>query len=211
MDNIRDLAPTLRRLRLSYCRGWTVATFIPVLGRLTHVELSGYWNSNVNNPPFETILVHGISIESLRVSGSLVSRHSAHFRSYPLALPRLREFGFDVNIFHCIDDDLFPAIIDFLEGRPDLEFLELLPTPPDSSIQVGFDKRAWDLMAFMPKLRGLSITIPREMSLTICAPLIPRKVRWLKLATCASSTRSFELAVRSFSPKPMTLIDLCFP
>jgi hypothetical protein len=205
VDNIRDLTPTLRRLHLSHCRGGAVATFIPVLGHLTHVELSGYWDSNVDNPPFETILAHGISIESLRVSGSLATRHSAHFRRHPLALPRLREFGFDVNIYHCIDNDLFPAIIDFLSGRPDLEFLELLPTPPHSSIQVGFDKRAWDLMAFMPRLRGLSMTIPGEMSLTICAPLIPRKVRWLKLATCTFSTRSFKLAVRSFSPTPMTL------
>jgi hypothetical protein len=171
---------------------------MPVLKYLTHIELSGIWDIYMQSSAFGMILAHGVNIESLRICGPLATQHSAHFRRYPRALPHLREFGLDVRKGYCTEADLFPAIVDFLAARPQLEFSELLAAPHDC-YQVGLDPAVWNLMSTVPNLRGLSISVSSQIPIIFCANSIPRGVRWLKLAAEKSyfTAQAFE-AVRVF-------------
>jgi len=123
-DLLRRLGPSLQQVFL-YSDHNIFVTVKSVLRNLTHLELSGAWDDyHQETPVFESILCHGIHLESLRVKGHVLRRHSVSFRNHPGVLPALRHFGVYFTQSYVRDNDPFPAICDFLRNRSQLESLE---------------------------------------------------------------------------------------
>jgi hypothetical protein len=199
-DLFRRLGPSLRRIFLHSDRSF-FATVKSVLRNLTHLELSGTWDDHrQETSAFESILCHGIHLESLRVKGYVVKRHSVSFRNHPDALPDLRHFGVHITADGIRDEDLFPAILDFLRNRPQLESLELISpfchpgATPDNSV---VSSPCWDILSEFPHIRKLAITIPHDKS--SITEVIPSTVQTLILSS-KYMTYSLEDAIPGVRP-----------
>jgi len=184
-DLLRELEPSLRRLRVHYNSGITgiLPAIAPVLRNLTHLELStsGMGPGNIN-VTVEAILCHGFRLEALHlyVHGA-VQLPSAHFRTYANALPHLRSFGFHLKYHYGTlhDTDFFPAISDFLRDRSHIESLELVN---EGSNQIGLNLDSWNILSSFPRLRRLSMIIPNDFSIRQACRVIPKTVRSLELS-----------------------------
>ena len=188
----------LRKLRLPNSSTNTVLV-VPLLSRLTNLEL--YHTDSVATFPFEVTLRDGIHLESLLIEGSL-SLHtpSIHFRRYSHSLPNLKRFAISFRSPISItqyDNDLFPAICDFLRNKSSLLTLELVaPNHMWAQQQLGFDRRCWDLLPALHQLRALSMTLTSMGDSEHCAQFIPRSVTTLALGGNANFPDVFSL-VRS--------------
>jgi len=177
-DLLRRLGPSLQQVFL-YSDHNIFVTVKSVLRNLTHLELSGAWDDyHQETPVFESILCHGIHLESLRVKGHVLRRHSVSFRNHPGVLPALRHFGVYFTQSYVRDKDLFPAICDFLRNRSQLESLELI-SPHSRVNDIG--RPCWNILSEFPYVRKLAITIPHDKP--SIPELIPSTIQTLVIAS----------------------------
>jgi hypothetical protein len=156
----------------------------PLLGQLTYLELRCS-QFPLLPFPFEAILRDGIHLESLRIQDPPSSQTtSIHFRRYSHCLPHLKRFGISFKPAGSPlewDEDLFPAICDFLYNKQDLATVELVaPKHATYQTHLGFDRRCWDMLPALDHLRYLSITLT-NLDSKHCAQFIPRCVTGLAL------------------------------
>jgi len=102
---------------------------------------------------------------------------SSHFRTLQASLPTI--FAINRRI---VDQDLFPAVAEFLRNRKELRTLHLT-VPNLDAVQktVGFDASIWAVLPSLSNLHGLTITYPSDLSPGLASWLIPRSVSALNL------------------------------
>jgi hypothetical protein len=159
----------------------------PLAGNLTHLELVAPWGGANETSLFHVILGSCERLESLRLVGYPLQAHSIHFRQYRRSLPLLRDFG--LRLVHgrmaTIDPDLFPAICDFLRGRPLLESLELVAYAREvDQMAFGFGVYVWEFVSSLPNLRILSANLLNAIPRQRMIALIPRSVKTLSVPPC---------------------------
>jgi hypothetical protein len=168
-------------------RSSVVPIILPIARNLTHLELLSSWGGTDETSLFQVILGNGEHLESLRLVGYPLQTHSVYFRQYPRSLPRLRDFG--VRLVQAsttlVDPDFFPAICDFLQQRPLLESLELIPYAQENDQAVfGFNECVWEFISSLQHLRILSATMLDTIPYQKMVELIPRSVKTLTVSLC---------------------------
>jgi hypothetical protein len=102
-------------------------------------------------------------------------------------LPQLRDFGVRLapGLSLVVDPDFFLAICDFLQDRPILESLELIPYAQEmDQVAFGFDERVWEFLSSLPRLRVLSTILLNTIPHQRMVELIPCSVKTLTVSVC---------------------------
>jgi hypothetical protein len=96
----------------------------------------------------------------------------------------LRKLSFvlnDVTGSGFSDEDLFPAVADFVRGHPMLDSLCMSNVLRLQLPGFGFDAAIWGMLPSLSNLRTLSIDVPKDLHFALSAWLIPRGVTALEL------------------------------
>ncbi|KAJ6558077.1 hypothetical protein B0H19DRAFT_1028677 [Mycena capillaripes] len=151
------------------------------LRNLTSIAFSGHFPSN--STAFSDILAHGRQLDTLSVTCTLECLPAAQFRAHTDALPFLRHFALTIcgAARRPGSANLFPAIADFLRARGELQTLALVVREEADQRTGGFDAAVWGVLPSLTRLRGLTISYPRDLAAGLAAWLIPRSVLALTL------------------------------
>jgi hypothetical protein len=134
------------------------------------------------------LFAHGQELECLRLEvhlklGCMLSTvFRAHANSNSFS--GLRKLSFvlnDVTGSGFSDEDLFPAVADFVRGHPMLDSLCMSNVLRLQLPGFGFDAAIWGMLPSLSNLRTLSIDVPKDLHFALSAWLIPRGVTALEL------------------------------
>ena len=171
--------PSIRYLSL-HNPNWAFPTDAISIRNLTNLDFQGIFPAD--SRAFAEILSNGHQLESLRLECILECTASTQFREFHNALPFLHHFAFSLMGYRVNDQDLFPAISEFLKGRTALRSLELTVPSADWALKrLGYDATVWGVLPSLTSLRSLTATLPKDVAPPVAMWLVPRGVQSLSL------------------------------
>ncbi|KAI0743067.1 hypothetical protein C8Q80DRAFT_1108088 [Daedaleopsis nitida] len=199
--------PSIRYLSL-HNPNWSFPTEAISTRNLTHLDFQGIFPQD--SRAFSEILSNGHQLESLRLECILECVASTQFRECPNALPFLHHFAFSLVGYRVNDQDLFPAMSDFLKGRTALRSLQLTVPSADWALKrLGYDATVWGVLPSLTSLRSLKATLPKDVAAPVAMWLVPRGVQALSLqALTPVNTLEFVSQLRAGMPPQLRYIGL---
>ena len=177
---------------------WTFPSEVIAVRNLTHLDFFGAFSAESQG--IGEILRSGIQLESLRLWCSLECHASTQFRDNLKGLPFLRHFAFILHGQCVNDNDLFPAISEFLRDRTHLHCLQLtVPNADWAQRRLGYDATVWGVLPSLTGLKSLHATLPKDVAAAVAMWLVPRSVTTLSLHGLTSSDPISFVTVRSIS------------
>ncbi|KAI0712715.1 hypothetical protein C8T65DRAFT_646692 [Cerioporus squamosus] len=206
-DFLEQNKPSIRYLSL-HNPNWAFPTDAISIRNLTNLDFQGIFPAD--SRAFAEILSNGHQLESLRLECILECSASAQFREFHNALPFLHHFAFSLMGYRVNDQDLFPAISDFLRGRTALRSLELTVPSADWALKrLGYDATVWGVLPSLTSLRSLTATLPKDVAPPVAMWLVPRGVQSLSIqALTPVNTLEFVSQLRAGMPPQLRYIGL---
>ncbi|RPD68399.1 hypothetical protein L226DRAFT_617558 [Lentinus tigrinus ALCF2SS1-7] len=199
--------PSIRYLSL-HNPNWAFPTDAISIRNLTNLDFQGIFPAD--SRAFAEILSNGHQLESLRLECILECSASTQFREFHNAVPFLHHFAFSLMGYRVNDQDLFPAISEFLKGRTALRSLELTVPSADWALKrLGYDATVWGVLPSLTSLRSLTATLPKDVAPPVAMWLVPRGVQSLSLqALTPVNTLEFVSQLRAGLPPQLRYIGL---
>jgi hypothetical protein len=174
---------SLHSVKLHNCL-WRFLSSPIAIHNIRHLDLLGSFDTRV----FHDVLSDGGQLEFLSLNCKLHCAPSSIFKTYCSSLPSLKHFSFSVSDALVRDEDLFPALMAFVQKRTLLKTLRLVVEKSDVMQRVGFNASVWGVLPTLVNLTSLAISHLKEFPLSLAPWLIPKGTRVMILSGLEGDT-----------------------